>query len=83
MLQSALQLSEFGNRDSRSTGRIFLLGNLRNRGNAGLRYVNGNNDLANARWNYGSRQSGTTLSTSFSIRDYPPSFWDETGIGLA
>lgn len=83
MLQSACNYwnSELGIRGVR--GVSFLLGNLRNRGNAGLRYVNGNNDLSNARWNYGSRQSGTTLSTSFSIRDYPPSFWDETGIGLA
>lgn len=34
------------------------LGNLNNGGNAGLRYVNANNGLGNARWNIGSRQSG-------------------------
>ena len=31
---------------------------MRNGGNAGLWYVNGNNALGNARWNIGSRQSG-------------------------
>nr|DAL56155.1 MAG TPA_asm: hypothetical protein [Caudoviricetes sp.] len=34
------------------------LGNLRNRGNAGLWYVNGNNGTGNTRWNIGSRLSG-------------------------
>lgn len=43
------------------------LGNLRNRGNAGLWYVNGNNGTGNTRWNIGSRLSGKTnnqLNTS-------------------
>lgn len=38
--------------------RFHALGNLRNGGNAGLFYVNGNNRLGNERWNIGSRQSG-------------------------
>lgn len=32
-------------------------GNLNNGRNAGLRYVNANNELGNANWNIGSRQS--------------------------
>lgn len=43
------------------------LGNLRNRGNAGLWCVNGNNGTGNTRWNIGSRLSGKTnnqLNTS-------------------
>ena len=38
------------------------LGNLRNGGNAGLRYVNANNGLGNANWNIGGRLSGWHLS---------------------
>ncbi|MBQ9042695.1 MAG: hypothetical protein IJ111_07760, partial [Eggerthellaceae bacterium] len=34
------------------------LGNLNNGANAGLFYVNANNELSNANWNIGSRQSG-------------------------
>lgn len=47
------------------------LGNLRNGGNAGLWYVNGNNGLTNANWNIGSRQSGQPFNVR---RDYrtPP-----------
>ena len=37
---------------------LLSLGNLRNGGNAGLWYVNGNNGTGNARWNIGSRLSG-------------------------
>ncbi len=40
------------------------LGNLRNRGNAGLWYVNGNNGTGNTWWNIGSRLSGQRLTTS-------------------
>lgn len=49
-----------------------VLGNLRNRGNAGLRYVNGNNDLGNGRWNYGSRHSGILSFNIILSRVYPP-----------
>lgn len=38
------------------------LGNLNNRGNAGLFYVNANNELGNTNWNIGSRQSGLGIS---------------------
>ena len=52
------------------------LGNLRNRANGGLWYVNGNNGTGNARWNIGSRLSGQNKQ-SFQLRiyfrrDYPP-----------
>ncbi len=40
------------------------LGNLRNGGDAGLWYVNGNNGTGNTRWNIGSRLSGQRLTTS-------------------
>lgn len=33
------------------------LGNLNNGANAGRRYANLNNDLGNANWNYGARNS--------------------------
>ena len=45
------------------------LGNLRNRANGGLWYVNGNNGTGNARWNIGSRLSGQNI---YFRRDYPP-----------
>lgn len=52
------------------------LGNLRNRGNAGLWYVNGNNGTGNGWWNIGSRLSGQNRQTFqlyiYFRRDYPP-----------
>lgn len=59
------------------------LGNLRNRGNAGLWYVNGNNGTGNTRWNIGSRLSGQQLKNQLYNfrRDYPPC-WQRAGIGL-
>lgn len=45
-------------------------GNLNNGSNAGLFYVNGNNTLSNARWNYGSRLTGD-VSTQNHV--HPPS----------
>lgn len=49
------------------------LGNLRNWGNAGIWYVNGNNGTGDARWNIGSRLSGSKESAEHSFRrDYPP-----------
>ena len=37
------------------TREFYSCGNLRNRSNAGLAYVNCRNRLGNANWNYGSR----------------------------
>jgi len=36
---------------------VRFFGNLRNRANYGVWYVNLNNDLGNRRWNTGGRQS--------------------------
>lgn len=44
--------------------RWLSLGNLRNWGNYGLWYVNGNNGCGDARWNIGSRLSGKSFGTS-------------------
>nr|DAM53754.1 MAG TPA: hypothetical protein [Caudoviricetes sp.] len=83
MLQSALQLSELENRDSRNTGRIFP---SRQPQEQGLCWPS----LRQWQQRPVERQVELRLASIwdysfniFSIRDYPPSFWDEMGIGLA
>nr|DAU05866.1 MAG TPA: hypothetical protein [Caudoviricetes sp.] len=56
---------------------------MRNRSNAGLFYVNSNNETGNTRWNICSRHSGNTLFRYLSQSRLPSPLWRETGIGLA
>ena len=63
--------------DSRRVGGLFSwlsVGNLRNRGNFGPFYVNGNNGTGNARWNICSRLSGASRQQIYFRRVYPAHF---------
>lgn len=54
------------------------LGNLRNRGDAGLWYLNGRNRLGTERWNIGSRLTGWNHQATSAVST--PRAWTRRGM---